>query len=61
MKTVYEFLGLLKEVKQPGENRWMALCPGHSDRKQSLSSLFGLFWDYFLSPEVCAVTSTEAG
>ena len=37
MKSVDEFLGLLKGVKRSGENRWMALCPAHNDRRPSLS------------------------
>jgi len=37
MKSIYELLGLLRGVKPSGENRWMAFCPSHDDRKQSLS------------------------
>lgn len=37
MKSVYEFLGLLRGVKTSGENKWTAFCPSHDDRKPSLS------------------------
>jgi hypothetical protein len=30
-------LGRLRNVKQVGENRWQASCPGHDDKKPSLS------------------------
>ncbi len=37
MKSVDEFLGLLKGVKPAGKDRWKALCPAHNDRTPSLS------------------------
>jgi hypothetical protein len=35
--TIDEFLRKLEGVKAVGENRWMALCPAHEDRRPSLS------------------------
>ena len=35
--NVQDFLALLKGVKQVGPDRWTALCPGHDDKRPSLS------------------------
>jgi 5S rRNA maturation endonuclease (ribonuclease M5) len=35
--TIQEFIKHFNNVKQTGENQFMALCPAHSDKKQSLS------------------------
>ncbi|MBA7666657.1 hypothetical protein ES703_74738 [subsurface metagenome] len=32
-----DFLVLLKGIRQEHDGQFMALCPGHNDRKQSLS------------------------
>jgi len=37
MQTIEEFLGLLRGVKPSGKEKWMALCPSHDDRRQSLA------------------------
>src|SRR6185437_15879664 len=34
---VARLLAALKHVKPAGEGQWMALCPGHNDKEQSLS------------------------
>ena len=36
-KSLDYFLFLLKSVKKMGNGSYMALCPGHNDREQSLS------------------------
>jgi hypothetical protein len=34
---VHAFLGLLKGVRKAGEDRWIARCPYHNDRRPSLA------------------------
>jgi len=36
IQSMYDFLSLF-EVKPTGKDQWLALCPGHNDRKPSLS------------------------
>ena len=35
--NIQEFITHFKEVKQMGENQYMALCPAHNDKNPSLS------------------------
>jgi hypothetical protein len=37
IKTLDDFLAMLKGVKQQNNGQYMALCPAHDDRKLSLS------------------------
>ncbi len=37
IRSLEDFLSLLKGVKKMGDGSYMALCPGHNDREQSLS------------------------
>lgn len=37
IQTLYQFLGLLQDVKQEKDSQYKAMCPGHADKKQSLS------------------------
>lgn len=37
IRPIDQFLALFQGVKPAGENQWLALCPAHADKKQSLS------------------------
>lgn len=37
IRSLNDFLGLLKGVKQAHDGQYLALCPGHRDTKPSLS------------------------
>jgi putative DNA primase/helicase len=41
MADIYDFLNLLKNVKQSGSNGWTALCPAHDDTENSLGVSLG--------------------
>ena len=41
MADIYDFLNLLKNVKQNGSNGWTALCPAHNDTENSLGVSLG--------------------
>lgn len=37
IRSIDDFLALVKGVKRTGEGQWMGLCPGHHDKQLSLS------------------------